>query len=173
VVGHKRRPPLPTDLVREAVEGLGYEFVGMERVVEGDQSVVRLYIDSLGGINVKDCETVSRKVNPLFDGPEDLFEGRYFLEVSSPGVERPLFSQKDFERFLGQRAQLSHRDGAGKIVKCTGTLSHVTEDAVSLRRDDGVEVVISLADMGRAHLVYEPEKPSKPGKGGTARAARS
>ncbi len=173
MTGQKRRGPLPLDLVREAVEGLGYEFVGMERVVEGSQPVVRLYIDSLGGINVRDCEIVSRKVSSLLDEQEGFAEERYFLEVSSPGVERPLFSPRDFQRFLEHKVRMNLRGVAEKTVKRAGVLRHVTEDAVTLQLEDGTEAIIPLADIGRAHLVYEPEKPSKPGRGGAAHATRS
>ena len=173
MTGQKRRGPLPVDLVRETVEGLGYEFVGMERVVEGSQPVVRIYIDSLGGINVKDCEIVSRKVSSRLDELEDFFEERFFLEVSSPGLERPLFSFRDFARFLEHKVRMNLRGVAGKTVKRTGILRHVTEESVTLRLEDGTETVIPLADVGRAHLVYEPEKPSNPGRGGAAHATKS
>lgn len=169
----KKRKPLPVEILRAAVESLGYECVGVERVAEGTQPVLRIYIDSLGGINVKDCETVSRKVSVLLDEQEALFEERYFLEVSSPGLERPLFAPTDYGRFCGEKICIQFHGAAGRMEKRAGMLCQVTDESVTLRVEDGAEIVVSWGNIARAHLVYEPEKPAKPGRGGAAHAPRS
>ena len=78
-------------LINPSINDLGYELVGVEYVASGKHSILRLYIDSEEGIGVDDCEVVSRQVSAIMD-VEDPISGQYNLEVSSPGIERPLFS---------------------------------------------------------------------------------
>src|ERR1044071_667568 len=89
-----------TRLLEPVVEGLGYELVLLEYVPQRGGGLVRLYIDSLGGITLKDCERVSREVSATLD-VEDPIQGNYRLEVSSPGIDRPLVKPEHFERFVG------------------------------------------------------------------------
>ncbi|VVM28577.1 FIG000325: clustered with transcription termination protein NusA, partial [uncultured Gammaproteobacteria bacterium] len=77
-------------LIRPVIEDMGYELVGVEYVASGKHSILRVYIDSDQGIGLNDCETVSRQLSSIFD-VEDPIMTQYNLEVSSPGVERPLF----------------------------------------------------------------------------------
>ncbi len=91
------------ELLEPVVQGMGYELVGME--FDGHQRVLRVYIDRPEGITVDDCSAVSYQVSGVLD-VEDPIPGRYQLEVSSPGMDRPLFTLEHFERFKGAMVRL-------------------------------------------------------------------
>ena len=84
---------------------LGYELVAIENFSYGSGQTLRVYIDRDGGVTIDDCERVSRQISGVLD-VEDAIEGRYVLEVSSPGLDRPLSEPKDFERFTGRQVKL-------------------------------------------------------------------
>ena len=110
-------------LLAPTVASLGLELLGVEFVPSGHSALLRLYIDAPGRlVGIEDCEAASREVSALLD-VEDPIESEYTLEVSSPGVDRPLFSVEQFARFLGEEAKVQLRlpqDGrrrmAGRIV---------------------------------------------------------
>jgi ribosome maturation factor RimP len=98
--------PAVIALVESVVSPMGYEPVGVEYVQGGAGSaVLRVYIDHERGITLEDCEAVSRQLSSVFD-VEDPIAGHYDLEVSSPGLDRPLFKLEQFDRFNGQRASI-------------------------------------------------------------------
>ena len=85
------------DSLASIVEALGYEFVGSEIVGQGKHAVLRIYIDSENGITIDDCSKVSYQVSAMLD-VEDPIRGEYDLEVSSPGIDRPLFELSHFKK---------------------------------------------------------------------------
>ncbi len=93
------------ELLSPVVVSLGYEFVGMEYLPQGKHSLLRIYIDKPDGVTVDDCSTVSHQVSGVLE-VEDPINGHYVLEVSSPGLDRPLFKFEDFERFSGHNVQI-------------------------------------------------------------------
>src|SRR5512138_432227 len=93
-------------LVGQAVAAEGYELVHVEYLPRGAGSILRLYIDRPGGVTLDDCQHVSRHVGVLLD-VEDLIPHQYVLEVSSPGIERPLFKEWDYSRFAGKEIRLT------------------------------------------------------------------
>ena len=95
-----------TNLLKPLVEDLGYEFVGLEHRRSPKDAVLTLYIDRPDGIGVDDCERVSREVAALLD-VEDPIPGQYSLEVSSPGLDRPLFNAEQIESFAGEVARFT------------------------------------------------------------------
>ena len=123
-------------LINPVVIDMGYELLGIEYVGSRKHSVLRLYIDCEEGIGVDDCETVSRQVSAIMD-VEDPINGQYNLEVSSPGIERPLFVIAHYQRFLGYDVRLrTYRpiDGKrnftgsiGSVGKTSNTIELVTE----------------------------------------------
>ncbi len=150
--------------IRVIVENLGYECVHVALVTDCGQQVIRVFIDSLGGINVRDCEGVSRALNRYLDGqnaPE--LDDRYYLEVSSPGLERPLFNAKDYERFKGKEVRVkTHRPLDGKKLH-QGIIGASNETSVVLVTERG-EHVVPFDDIARASLVFrglEPQAPKK------------
>ena len=92
-------------LVEAPIESLGYMLVGVEYIKNGGETVLRIYIDSEQGITIEDCERVSHQVSGVLE-VEDPISSAYSLEVSSPGFDRPLFKQRDFERFVGAQAKI-------------------------------------------------------------------
>jgi ribosome maturation factor RimP len=140
-----------TILLQPLVEDLGYEFVGLERSSNPKNPVLVVYIDTPDGIAEEDCERVSREVAALLD-VEDPIPGQYRLEVSSPGLDRPLFTLKHFEQFTGEVAQISlyaPQDGRRKFKgEILGT------DVGQVKIDqDGVEVTLPLDNIAKARLV--------------------
>lgn len=99
---------LLTDLVKPVAEALGVDLWGVEYLSHGKQSIVRIYIDHADGIDVDDCAKVSRQVSSVFD-VEDPIMGEYTLEVSSPGMERPLFTLEQFGFHVGEQVKVRLR----------------------------------------------------------------
>jgi len=138
-------------LLQPLVEDLGYEFVGLERSSNPKNPVLVIYIDTPEGIAVEDCERVSREVAALLD-VEDPIPGQYRLEVSSPGLDRPLFTLEHFRQFTGEITKISlyaPQDGRRKFKgQILGT------DVGQVRIDqDGVEITLDLGNIAKARLV--------------------
>lgn len=149
--------------VSEQVDQLGYDLVQMERAGSSRRPILRLRIDrteGADGVTVDDCAKVSRAVERWLETAAHVPE-RYVLEVSSPGVERPLTRPRDWERFAGQRAQVKTRvvvDGIGKRIEGTilkPEVPEVQEDHVRLELDDGDVVTLDLAQVEKANLVFD------------------
>ncbi len=140
-------------LLTPAVTALGYELVGVEHLRQGRHSVLRLYIDSDSGVTVEDCARVSHQVSGVLD-VEDPVRGEYSLEVSSPGLDRPLFSLAQFERFRGRRARLVLATPRAGRRKFSGRLEGVRDGRVVVEVD-GEQLLFSLAEIDRARLVPE------------------
>ena len=137
-------------MVEPAVSGLGYELVDVQQSSGG--GLVRLFIDKPGGITLEDCATVSRHLTRLL-AVEGIDYER--LEVSSPGLDRPLRKGADFARFAGQKAELRMRtpDASGRR-RFVGVLRGADAGRVSLELD-GQTVALELSDVERARLVPE------------------
>lgn len=140
--------------VSAKVEALGYECAGFETVSENGMNIVRVYLEMPGGINTGDCEIVSRDVSEYLDTVEDDLPEHYFLEISSPGVERPLFVIEDYRRFAGNEAEVSLKKGGRKI---RGVIAGTPSDCEVALKTPGGEVTVLLCDIKRAHLVYVPQ----------------
>jgi ribosome maturation factor RimP len=139
-----------TNLLRPLVEDLGYEFVGLEQRRDPKNPVLVVYIDKPDGIAVEDCEKVSREVAALLD-VEDPIPGRYSLEVSSPGLDRPLFTAAHFEQFRGEMAQVSMYAPIEGRRKFKGKILGADQDQLQLDVD-GVEIMLAMTDIARARL---------------------
>ena len=139
------------NLLMPVVEDLGYEFVGIEYSTNPKNRLLRLYIDCPEtGVDVDDCETVSREVSAVLDVEEPIPE-HYTLEVSSPGVERPLFSAEHFCRFLGETAAVRMHAPQDGRRKFKGRIVRVDDDQVWLNVD-GTDWCLALAGMEKARL---------------------
>jgi ribosome maturation factor RimP len=142
------------ELLEPAVTTLGFELVGVQ-FLPGRRAVLRLYIDSEHGVTVDDCQDVSYHVSGLLD-VEDPIPGQYSLEVSSPGLDRPLFRASDFERFAGREIRVrlgTPRDGRRKF---RGVLIGLREGRVVVRVDEQ-ELIVSPDEIDEARLVPDYE----------------
>jgi len=140
-----------TQLLQPLIEDLGYEFVGLEHSSNPRNPVLVIYIDRPDGIAVEDCERVSREVAALLD-VEDPIAGHYNLEVSSPGLDRPLFTLEQFERFRGEEVRLSLFAPLNGRRKFKGRLLGTDSGKVRLDQD-GEEVELEMGNIAKARLV--------------------
>ena len=137
-------------MVQPVVAGMGYELVDVQASNGG--RLLRLFIDKPGGVGLEDCAAVSRQLSRVFEVEGIDYER---LEVSSPGLDRPLRKGADFARFAGQKAELRMRtpDATGRR-RFVGVLRGAEEGRVSLELD-GQTVALELSDVERARLVPE------------------
>lgn len=119
------------ELLRGSVESLGCEWWGCEFSQQGRHGFLRIYIDKPQGIAIEDCEQVSRQVSALLD-VNDLIPGEYRLEISSPGIPRPLFYPEQYQRYIGQMVQLKLSRAVDGQRKIPGVIVSVQEDSVTL-----------------------------------------
>ncbi|MDH5446405.1 MAG: ribosome maturation factor RimP [Gammaproteobacteria bacterium] len=144
-----------TSMIEPVVEGLGYELLGIEYIPQGRHSILRLYIDSEKGIVLEDCERVSRQVSGVMD-VEDPLKGQYLLEVSSPGLDRPLFKASHYMRHIGQVIKLRLRRPHEGQRKFRGELVSADESGILLRQaDTGQETRLDYGDIEKANLEAE------------------
>ena len=140
-------------LIEPAVTALGFELVGVEQMSQGRHSLLRIYIDHENGINVDDCGHVSHQVSAVLD-VEDPIRGEYTLEVSSPGLERPLFTLEHYARFADNQAEIRmHAPIAGRR-KFKGRIVGVDGDEVVIEMDDE-ELRLAFDNIDKAHLIHE------------------
>ncbi len=140
-------------IIEPAVSALGYELVGIEHLSQGKHSVLRVYIDHEDGISVDDCAEVSHQVSAVLD-VEDPITGLYTLEVSSPGLDRPLFTEAHYVRYVGQLAEIRSHSPIDGRRRFKGRLQAVQDGQVVIEVD-GVEYSIALDNIEKANLVHE------------------
>lgn len=141
-------------LLRDEVELLGYELVGVELIGQGKgDMLLRIYIDHADGINMDDCVQVSHQVSGVLE-VEDPIREHYRLEVSSPGLDRPLFEKAHFERFEGHKVRIKTRSKIETRHHFTGVLQGVEEEQVLLE-DDGTLYRIPIDEIVTARLIPE------------------
>jgi ribosome maturation factor RimP len=139
------------EIVEPAVISHGAELVELEFQREPRGWVLRLYIDREGGVTLQDCTAVSREVNDLLD-VKDPIHHPYHLEVSSPGIDRPIRKHKDFERFCGHRVKVTLSPPGDRRRAIQGVLQEVSEDTIRLHTDGGPMDVL-LREICRARLI--------------------
>lgn len=144
----------------------GFELVEVEWLREGSSWVLRVYVDRPGGVSIDNCQELSRTIEPVLD-VEDLIEPAYHLEVSSPGVERPLRKPEHFQRFAGERAHVKafgpveslarpRGSGPGPRKNWTGILRGFRDGAVEIEVDGEIHR-IPLEKVAKAHLEFDFE----------------
>ena len=147
------------DQIHQSIQGLvrdeGCELVYVQYLPEGRGALVRIYIDKEGGVDLGDCQRVSRKTGVLLD-VEDLIPHRYTLEVSSPGLERPLFSASDFEKYAGNEIRLTTRMKVGDRRKFKGWLKSIRAEVIELECE-GEIFQIPLENIKKANLIHRFE----------------
>ena len=141
------------DLLEPVVTGMGYELVEIEYNPSTRHGVLRIYIDHEDGIQLDDCTDVSHQVSALLD-VEDLIQGHYNLEVSSPGLDRPLTSIKDYQRFTGEMVKIKTAMAIDGRRNFKGRLRGVEADEINIECD-GQQFYLPLASIEKARLVPE------------------
>ncbi|UXI69741.1 ribosome maturation factor RimP [Tahibacter amnicola] len=162
-------------LIHPVVADLGLECLGIEYAPSRGNSLLRIYIDAPErGITIEDCEAVSREISAQMD-VNDPIEGRYTLEVSSPGIDRPLFTPAQFERFTGEVAKIALNLPVEGRRRLQGVILRVDGDQITIDQD-GVEFTVAHDNIQKARLVPDyvalglaPEKPKGPKPGATKR----
>ncbi|MDR3280603.1 MAG: ribosome maturation factor RimP [Synergistaceae bacterium] len=151
-------------IAEDTAEKLGYECVWTELRASRGNTILKVYIDTAGGVRHEDCEKVSRTLSECFDAADSegtgFFPGKYFIEVSSPGIERPLYTEEHYGRFVGLDASVkTGRLGvvSGRIVSCVNGV------LVMSTRDRG-ELSVPFGDIKKGNLAYIEHKGEKKGK---------
>ncbi|UNK51075.1 ribosome maturation factor RimP [Lysobacter sp. S4-A87] len=179
-------------LLTPTVQSLGVELLGAEYLPAPGSAVLRLYIDVPAGqetdengqprsVTIEDCEAVSREVSAQLD-VEDPISGMYTLEVSSPGIDRPLFTLEHYKRFIGETAKVGLKlpqDGrrrlTGKIARVDGDTVVFHIDGVQIDPVDANEFAVAVGNIDKARLVPDWAAlgfaPVKPGKDTSAQGA--
>ena len=141
------------ELLAPEVAALGYELVELDAPGAGGSGTLRIYIDREEGITVDDCERVSHRVSGLLD-VEDPIPGHYVLEVSSPGLDRPLRTEEHFRRQLGHVVKVVLAPGKPGRRRYKGRVVAMNEGVLELEVD-GEQVSLALSDIESARLVPE------------------
>lgn len=143
------------DLTEPILDGIGFELVDVEYLMERGRWVLRLYIDTEKGVTLDDCARVSREMGDVMD-VHDVIPHRYVLEVSSPGLNRPLRKERDFARVVGKRVKVRTTVPIQGRRNFTGLLI-AFRDGTLLIETNGQEVTLSRSDVEKANLIYDFE----------------
>jgi len=141
-------------LAEQAAASMGMEVVLVEIKGGGNRSIVRVFIDQPGGVALGDCERFSKRCSVLLD-VEDWIPFSYVLEVSSPGLNRPLIKEDDFRRFAGREAKVRTKVPVAAQRNFRGRILSVTDGRLVLELAEGKNVGIVLSDIEKANLVAE------------------
>jgi len=145
-----------TDMLRPAVEEVGKELLGIEYISAGNNSVLRLFIDHENGIDVDDCAEVSRQVGAILD-VEDPINSEFNLEVSSPGLDRPLFDKPHYEAVIGEIIEVKLSIPLNGRRKFKGVLVAIANDTLIVTVD-GEDYDLVLGNIVKANLVFNHNK---------------
>lgn len=143
-----------SQLVEPVVHEFGMEIVDVEFGPERGRWILRVFIDKEGGITVDDCASVSRELGDLIEA-EDIIDYPYVLEISSPGLNRPLRKESDFIRSIGKMVKLKMSRPINRRRNFTGRLANVREGVISLLVDENNLVELPLKEIDKARLKYE------------------
>ena len=138
-------------LLEPTVEALNYELVGVLYIRTNDQGILRVYIDRPEGISVEDCAIVSHQVSGILDVEESI-QGKYVLEVSSPGIDRLLLKLDHFEKFVGRSVKIWLKTKIEEKGKLTGKINKIWEQKIYIE-DTEKEYCLTLDMIDKAKLV--------------------
>lgn len=141
-------------LLEPVLEKNQFELVDVEYVKEGGSWYLRAYIDKPGGITVDDCEIVNRALGDLLD-EHDFIEESYILEVSSPGLGRPLKKERDFVRSMGEEVEIRTYRMVNKQKEFRGILKAYDKETVTIEPEDGEEQVFERENIALIRLAFD------------------
>lgn len=142
-----------TELLEPILEEMGFELVDVAFLSKQGRWVLQLFIDTEGGVTIDDCARVSGEIGDLID-VRDIIEHEYVLEVSSPGIDRPLKKQKDFLRACGRKVKIRTKEPVEGRQNFTGTLQSVEGNVITLDAD-GMIITLTVEELEKANLVYQ------------------
>ncbi|MDY6861403.1 MAG: ribosome maturation factor RimP [Thermodesulfobacteriota bacterium] len=135
-----------------AIEALGMELIKVEIATKHKGRILRLYIDKEGGINLDDCVTISRQINPMLD-VENILKGSYTIEVSSPGLDRPLTREKDFIKYKGESIKIETKESIENRKNFQGEIVDIKDKILVLKIEEGKTAEIPLFLIMKARLI--------------------
>jgi len=141
-------------LVQPIIDENHFELVDVEYVKEGANWYLRVYADKEGGINIDDCVLISRALEAKLD-EDDFIQEAYILEVSSPGLGRPLKKDKDFERSIGRDVEIKLYRPIEKQKEWEGTLVSYDNDSITITLEDGANMEITRSDIALIRLALD------------------
>ncbi|WP_416198001.1 MAG: ribosome maturation factor RimP [Sporanaerobacter sp.] len=133
------------------IEELGFEIVDIEFVKEGPNNYLRIFIDKPGGITIDDCQKASEIISAKLD-EIDPIDSSYYLEVSSPGLDRPLKTNKDLDRNLGEDIEIKLYQGVNGKKSYIGKFLSFNNDCIVILDDDNSEVELSRKNIAKINL---------------------
>ena len=140
-----------TEMLEPAVQALGFELLGLEFVRAGRHSTLRVYIDHDQGITVDNCADVSRQISAILD-VEDPITNEYDLEVSSPGVDRPLFKPAHYQQAIGEEVRLRTKLPQDGRRNFKGNLQAIDGDMIKVQIDEQTHIIL-LGNIERANII--------------------
>ncbi|GAB2195927.1 ribosome maturation factor RimP [Sessilibacter sp. MAH4] len=140
-----------TELLRPSVEALECELWGIEYISQGRHTLLRVFIEKEAGVNLEDCERVSRQLSSVLD-VEDPITGQYTLEVSSPGADRTLFTIEQFQRYIGEQVSIRLRVAFEGKRKIKGQIRAVEDEDVVIFMGDE-EYLLPMSSIDKATIV--------------------
>lgn len=143
------------NLLKEKIESLGYNLYDVEYVKEGPSYYLRIYIDKETGIDLNDCEKVSNEIDELLD-KADYIKEQYYLEVSSPGLERQLKKDQHFSQNIGKKVEIKlfKKDNNGE-KEYEGTLKSFDQEEITIETEKGKQINIERKNISQAKTKYE------------------
>ena len=139
------------EMLEPAVNAVGMELWGIEFLAQGKHSILRVYIDSENGVTIDNCEAASHQVSGVLD-VEDPINGEYNLEVSSPGMDRPLFNFEQFALYQGELIKVRLQMAVNGMRNFTGKLLEAKDDALTFQVDNQ-QLTVSINQIDKANLV--------------------
>ena len=139
------------EMLEPAVNAVGMELWGIEYLSQGKHSILRVYIDSEDGVTIDNCEAVSHQVSGVLD-VEDPINGEYNLEVSSPGMDRPLFNFDQFAMYQGELIKVRLQMAVNGMRNFTGKLLEAKDDVLTFQVDNQ-QLTVSINQIDKANLV--------------------
>jgi ribosome maturation factor RimP len=135
------------------IQAMGYEYVGCEFLTQGRQTLLRIYIDTPSRVTVADCAKVNQQVGAML-AVENIIQGAYTLEVTSPGIDRPLFAMMDYQRFIGSQIKVRLYEPLNGRKQFKGLLKRVEGQKIYLFVEGNVdEIGLELPTIAKANLI--------------------
>lgn len=140
-------------LIGPVIEGMGFEYVGCEFFPQMSRALLRVYVDCEGGINLDQCAEVDRQISGVLE-VENAISGAYVLEVSSPGLDRPLFTQEQYARFIGHKVKVRVHNPIDGQRNFVGKLQQLADEKVVIA-SESEHWELPFVEIEKAHLVVD------------------